>query len=394
MKHLLLITLLLSTLNCLAQYDEITIQTEKKTPPPITKYDSTENIKYQQVIANYSQYIGQDILFYKRDYDDTDSHFYTNFYLITPDTIWHKKRKHPKPKDYTLVKRYKGKLFEKPATYTTYAISEYRTPAEAIEGETFKIQNIEMKAHPKYPSHIYLTFTLLDKQNTQIQWHLNKEEQSFPVVICSFLKKMEEKYVGKTFVINDQKYYQFKGIDLSTGRNVVIDDTLKCTNFSFVKLPADYSLPCLIFTGKDDISYAMRIASLSDRDYYKHKERDLRPTDLIDMDTIIARRERVLAEEKAKEEAKRLKEETEKKNYQKAIVAKRQRCLKKFGKEATDLIMKGHIWLGMTTDMCRESKGIPDHINRTTGSYGSHEQWVYPYLYLYFENGILKTIQD
>jgi|GEM_PF-1485342 len=406
MKYLLFITTLFISSYCLAQYDEITIQTEKKAPLPVTKYDSTENIQYQKIFENYSQYIGQDILFYKRAYDDIKTNFYWNFFLITPDTIWHKKRKHPKPKDYTLIKRYKGKLYEKPATYTTYAVSEYLTPAEAIEGQTFKIQNIEIKDDPKYPSLSYLTFTLLDEQNTQILWSLKNEDQLFPAILCSFIKKMKEKYVGKTFVINNQKYYQFEGIDLSTGKDVVICDTLKCINLSFVKLPKDYSLPCLIFTGTDGESYATRVTPIiraalyiecnvnTDREQYEYKERALRPTDLIDMDTIIAKRERILAEKEAYEKEQRLKEETKKKNDQKAIAAKRQRCLKKFGKEDTDLIMKGRIWLGMTTDMCRESKGEPDHINRTTGSYGTHEQWVYPYLYLYFENGVLKTVQD
>jgi len=34
------------------------------------------------------------------------------------------------------------------------------------------------------------------------------------------------------------------------------------------------------------------------------------------------------------------------------------------------------------------------HINRTTGSYGTHEQWVYGGSYLYFQNGVLTTIQN
>lgn len=44
--------------------------------------------------------------------------------------------------------------------------------------------------------------------------------------------------------------------------------------------------------------------------------------------------------------------------------------------------------------MCIESWGEPLDINTTTGSYGTHEQWVYGTSYLYFENGILTTIQN
>lgn len=45
--------------------------------------------------------------------------------------------------------------------------------------------------------------------------------------------------------------------------------------------------------------------------------------------------------------------------------------------------------------MCKESWGEPESINKTTGSYGTHEQWVYgSYNYLYFENDKLTAIQN
>lgn len=56
--------------------------------------------------------------------------------------------------------------------------------------------------------------------------------------------------------------------------------------------------------------------------------------------------------------------------------------------------------LGMTAEQAKKSTwGYPDKTNRTTGAYGVKEQWVYnvrPGLskYLYFDNGILTTIQD
>ena len=43
--------------------------------------------------------------------------------------------------------------------------------------------------------------------------------------------------------------------------------------------------------------------------------------------------------------------------------------------------------------MVRDAWGAPDHINTTTGSYGTHEQWVYDDRYLYFENGTLTSRQ-
>jgi len=48
----------------------------------------------------------------------------------------------------------------------------------------------------------------------------------------------------------------------------------------------------------------------------------------------------------------------------------------------------------MTEDMVLMSIGPPDDINRTIGSWGVHEQWVYTGRYLYFKNGVLKSFQD
>jgi hypothetical protein len=52
--------------------------------------------------------------------------------------------------------------------------------------------------------------------------------------------------------------------------------------------------------------------------------------------------------------------------------------------------------IGMSKDEVLESSwGHPEHINRTTNAYGTREQWVYGGgNYLYFENGVLTSIQN
>jgi len=71
----------------------------------------------------------------------------------------------------------------------------------------------------------------------------------------------------------------------------------------------------------------------------------------------------------------------------------------KYGSINATRIIKKEIWLGMTDEMARASIGSPDDINRTTYSFGVHEQWIYEGInyknkYLYFEDGKLVTIQD
>lgn len=48
----------------------------------------------------------------------------------------------------------------------------------------------------------------------------------------------------------------------------------------------------------------------------------------------------------------------------------------------------------MTKEMCKEAWGEPYDINRSSGSWGTHEQWVYGSSYLYFEGNKLTAIQN
>lgn len=90
---------------------------------------------------------------------------------------------------------------------------------------------------------------------------------------------------------------------------------------------------------------------------------------------------------KAKEEEQRA-AQAEQQNRKVALI-------KKYGTSIAQQIIDGKVWIGMTGEMAIESIGKPNDINRTVGSWGVHEQWVYGRdVYLYFENGKLTSWQD
>ncbi|MEW6614809.1 MAG: hypothetical protein AB1401_05025 [Thermodesulfobacteriota bacterium] len=63
--------------------------------------------------------------------------------------------------------------------------------------------------------------------------------------------------------------------------------------------------------------------------------------------------------------------------------------------EMIKIILNEKIKLGMTKEQIVASWGYPKSINRNVGSWGIYEQWVYGNsVYLYLENGILKSFQD
>lgn len=83
------------------------------------------------------------------------------------------------------------------------------------------------------------------------------------------------------------------------------------------------------------------------------------------------------------------------KNFKAIQINRRNELVKKYGKDAANKIFKGLIWLGMTKAMFLEIMDKPKDINRTAGTFGIHEQWVYDNgEYYYFENGKLTSWQD
>ncbi len=90
--------------------------------------------------------------------------------------------------------------------------------------------------------------------------------------------------------------------------------------------------------------------------------------------------------------------------------ARKKELLKSYGKRLADLVIAGTIteqqaglikerkvWIGMTAELAVMSWGKPSDINRTTNANGTREQWVYGSSarnYLYFDNGILTSIQN
>lgn len=69
------------------------------------------------------------------------------------------------------------------------------------------------------------------------------------------------------------------------------------------------------------------------------------------------------------------------------------RLKSKYKRKYIDLILAKQIQIGMTSSMVLESWGEPGNKNKSVGSWGIHEQWIYEGEYLYFENGVLKSYQ-
>lgn len=68
---------------------------------------------------------------------------------------------------------------------------------------------------------------------------------------------------------------------------------------------------------------------------------------------------------------------------------------KRWTNRDVDAVLAGNIYVGMSSEMVRESWGMPRRVNRTTTSNSQREQWVYEGSnYVYIENGRVIAIQN
>jgi hypothetical protein len=91
---------------------------------------------------------------------------------------------------------------------------------------------------------------------------------------------------------------------------------------------------------------------------------------------------------------KRLEREQKQKDQKAEWAELEKKYGKKYGQKTYDKLKEGYYWIGMNKEMATISLGQPTDINRTVGTWGVHEQWVYDNLYLYFENGKLTSYQN
>lgn len=97
--------------------------------------------------------------------------------------------------------------------------------------------------------------------------------------------------------------------------------------------------------------------------------------------------------------AKEDKEKAEKANEEAGLTLKGKKLRAKYPHwniDDVDTISRGRAHIGMTTEQVAAAWGRPYKVNRSIGSYGTHEQWVmheYGNTYVYFQNGICTSMQ-
>ena len=362
MKRELIILIVLLPIIAVAQFSERTIA--KANPSMKIVYDTMSNFEHHNKLDEYKMYIGQEFYVLPLIYKD---------YVSENDLKRFKDLRYKTPRPYLKNELVKNKIKQVLKYRTFYKSNENdeNVPYDSVAGKTFIVLNFdEIKSKIITEGYNLLNFTLLEKSSSDtLIWTPSIYEFYYPysIAIISYVNKIKTKYIGEDFLARSNMtgtnekplkppYYGHL-ININTGEPIRTAelDNWKCVDLSIIGVYSKpYKEPMLIL--KNGKGEEIAIFFMKDG-----KNNATRPSVQIDFITI--------------------------KEYK--------MWCEIYGEEYGKLIVLHKVKIGMNSLMCMLSLGIPKDINKTTGSFGVQEQWVYgTNYYLYFENDILKTIQN
>lgn len=319
------------------------------------------------------------------------------------------------------------------------------TPYNEIEGKTFRIINFRMGYLAANPS----VFTLVSEDSDTLYWatepgiddSYTATSQRYPIIVTGYIEKMKQLYLNQDLYIT----------------NYTPAKKYKCTEIVYSGEEYQYMIPSLVLKGEDDeliipLSVAPplfafdlvgnnnwqekqgvlfdKLQIIHSREYEAKLEEERLINEAwlaeLEKDRIAKKQAEAAAAEKERQ-AKKIRSEKEKqarearlekdklaKEARQAklekqrladeqaekdrIIQKQKRkelLYKKYGQTNGKLISEGKVKIGMTKEMCIDAWGKPKSVNKSSGAWGVHEQWVYGLkTYLYFEGNKLTSIQN
>jgi len=328
-KKILLLGILILNNFCFAQITTTKIPLKKDNVSTI-KYDSLKNF----LGKNINQYLNQELYLIGKD-ESLRKYGYSGFFND------YKKSTSSFKNTYKPIMPFNKKDIEQ----------DYgggRSEYDSIAEKYFKVIGIheysELIVDNLYMPVKYF-LELEEKESKEIIYYeYNSEfESGFPFIMVGFFTKLEEAQINKSFVLGRTEFRYGQPLDIETGLPIKFNlgDIWKCVGLTFYG--SNYFLEYIL---KDENNQKFTI-------YYKNFNKNFNIYSVKDAE-----------------------------NYK-----------KKFGVTNWNKLLLGKVTIGMSKEMCELSWGKPDNINSTISSGKKSEQWVYDNNYLYFDNGVLTTIQ-
>lgn len=339
-------------LGSLAQISSIKIERPNLSERSVAPYDSIKNITRdnlpslvgQQVqILPYIPFGGSDLATGPTLYSSRPYGFDNNSIVVNPDTRF---------------AIYNSRF----GSFTNEVFNIIGT--DSIHNDTFRYRTVKfylIVQNDKYPTPHYLELGIVNDEldsdkNVARRGTLSPGSE---FVILGYFDKLRKNSIGKKYVVKYPKNSYLGGEKILY--NLADGEPLKSVPENLVLTIKDVTL----IDGGKYKGLAYIFSSDTEPDMFSH----LYLNYFEDYDTFLSTQQK-------------------RKTWEKDMI-------RRYGKVNGQLIVEGRVKLGFTKKMCEESWGIPSKINKSTGSWGVQEQWVYGSgCYLYFENGKLTSIDN
>lgn len=422
-KHFLLVFFILCGFFLAnAQITILDEDVQEKIVPKPEPFDSLSNIVNQKNPINFKKYIGYKLycLPISNKYIQSKSSYTSTRYITDDITFltYKSPRKFVKkhvPFEQTndarffknigediyerMKREYEEEYIKNTFIYkaTEDKAGNIHTPYDSIQNTYFTILNIELTEN----GHDFIALDDWDREDSYKLRITLKNETSGEELYCTgryynrvlesffflvpYFEKMQNMYKGQN-VVSTTNIDNL--VDIKTGQSVNIrpEEIWQCYDVTFLH-SKDYLLVHPFFLlERDGVKVKISFKDFTEKCFgiFSEAQRFILEQDY---NNIIAERIHS-AEEKQRIEKERLYlEEQNRKEHNKKIIDK-------YGNWYGKLICEGQVCLNMTKEMCIEAWGEPNYINTTIIKGLVHEQWVYWGSYLYFDNGILTSIQN
>ena len=396
------ILLLLISINCFSQITIEKPNAEKEIDQPlVAEFNEKIDLHEYNTAEQFLGLVGKELFFLPENskYDFYSDQYESISYL--PKTKFKLGKVRYKPNLLVNLKKYDKELIDYLKLNESYfvvdSISFYDFERTFSLSKRISSKEFNEK-QDKYQSSSSLgirgsvdIYTRHKTSNEIIIFNISRKSSAEKLIVVPYFNYLTNKYLDKKIILKKRGYKHYsENYDLENYKRKSLDSSqiFQVSKITIKEPNSEYhSYYTPIFTLK-------RLDNtIEESEFYLIKDNIIFLDDFVAGADLRDKREAIRKDSLEKVKIAETKLKKEQRELRK--IDRRNKYVKKYGKEYGEIIANYRVRIGMTKEMCEDSWGKPESINRTTNAYGTSEQWVYGGgNYLYFDNGKLTSIQN
>ncbi|TXD81073.1 hypothetical protein ESY86_20150 [Subsaximicrobium wynnwilliamsii] len=399
------ILLILFSVNCFSQIAIEKPNNETEIDQPlVAEFNEKIDLHEYKTAEQFLGLVGKELFFLPENskYDFYSDQYESISYL--PKTKFKLGKARYRPNQLVNLKKWDKELIDflklKENYFVVDSVNFYNGAfsfREKINGREFN------ERQEKYQSSISLSgnveiYTHHKTSNEIIIFNISNKSSSEKLISVPYFNYLTDKYLDKKIILKKRGYKHYtENYEIENYNRKHLDSSqiFQITKITIKEPNTEYHshyTPVFSLKKLDN--------TIEELEFYRIKDNLIFWNDFVAGADLREKRETIRKDSLEKEkiaDAKLRQEQRELRQIdnEKKRIVRLNKFVKKYGKEYGEIVTNYKVRIGMTKEMCEDSWGKPESINRTTNAYGTSEQWVYDGgSYLYFDNVKLTSIQN